>query len=176
MTEGERAQEKLAAAHHHPDYARAMATAPPTWLGLAIVIAVVMTISLIITFAIYPWTEMGRMPAPVRAALVISWVPTLGAALASGWLLIDAIALASAPTRRVLAVVENRVQTPGPYYLRLITEDGADREYRARRRAASVVKLHLLTPGDVGVAVFKGDTVLEWVALPPTPGRTYDRT
>jgi hypothetical protein len=79
------------------------------------------------------------------------------------------------PTRRIIGVAEQRIHTPAPYYMRLITEDGSDREFRARRRAASLVKLNLVEPGQVGVAVMKGDTILQWVPLPLHPDRAYDR-
>ncbi len=175
MTEAERHQEKIASARSHAGLAAAMATEPPTWLPMAVIMTMVMALSLIVTFAIYPWDDMEKMPPSIRGVMMFSWLPTIGAVVAVIWLLFDAIGLASAPTRRAIAVVGPRPQAPAPFYLRLTTEDGADREYRARRRAASVVKLGLVTTGDVGVAIFKGDIVVEWVALPPPAERLYDR-
>jgi hypothetical protein len=175
MTEGDRFQDKIAAARSHPQLAVAMSTPPPTWLTPAVVLTVVMVGILVLTFAIYPWNEMDRMPAPIRAQMTIAWVPTIGATLAVIWLLFDAIGLASAPTRRVIAVAGARPHSPAPYYLRLVTEDGADREYRARRKAASLVKLGLVPSGEVGVAILKGEVVVDWVPLPPPPERVYDR-
>ncbi len=175
MTEGDRHHEKFAAARSHPQLAMAMSTPPSTWLTTAVVVTVVMAGILVLTFAVYPWNEMDDMPAPIRAQMTIAWVPTIVATLAVIWLLFDAIALASAPTRRVIAVAGARPHSPAPYYLRLVTEDGADREYRARRKAASVVKLGLVPSGELGVAIFKGDVVVDWVPLPPPPDRIYDR-
>jgi hypothetical protein len=175
MTEAERHKEKIAAARSHPGLAAAMATPPPTWLGIAVVVTAVMALSIVLTLALYPWDDLEKMPEGVRMIMMVSWLPTIGAVVGVLWLLFDAIGLASGPTRHVLAVVEPRAHTPAPYYLRLATEDGGDREYRARRRAASMVKVGVITPGDVGVAVFKGDVVVEWVPLPPVEGRTYDR-
>jgi hypothetical protein len=152
-----------------------MQTEPVTWLTMAIVIAAVMALSLIITFAVYPWDDLDKMPASIKGMMMFSWIPTIGAAVASAWLLFDAVGLSMLPARRTLAVIGHRVDTPAPYFIRLLGEDGSDREYRARRRAASVVKLRLLTPGDVGVAIFKGDICVEWVALPLHVDRVYDR-
>jgi len=174
MIEAETLQAKLATARSHPEYARAMAAEPPTSIVVAVVVAAVMALSLIITFAVYPWDSLHRMPDAIKMVMMLSWVPTLGAAAASAWLLVDALGLAMAPTRRELAVIARGSDGPAPYMIRLVGADGAEREYRAKRRAASVVKLRLLVPGDVGVALFKGDRCLEWVALPATD-RIYDR-
>lgn len=176
MTEAERCKEKIAAAKSHPGLADAMRTPPPTWLTLAVILCFVMAAAWVATVAIMPSSaDMDRLPSVFRVQLTIAFVPTVIATVACLWLLVDALALAAAPTRYLLAVAEQRVRTPAPYYIRLITEDGADREYRARRRAASVVKLGLVEPGQVGVAVMKGDVCLQWVPLPLHSDRRYDR-
>lgn len=177
MTEAERCKEKIAAARSHPGLAAAMRTPPPTWLTMGIIMTIVMGVAWVITFMVMPSdSEMDRLPSVFRAQMMISFIPTIVATVAALWLLFDAVGLAAMPTRYLLAVAEQRVHTPAPYFIRLITEDGADREFRARRRAASVVKLNLVEPGQVGVAVMKGDICVEWVPLPPHPGRVYDRT
>ncbi len=176
MTEAELCKQKLADARSHPGLAAAMATPPPTWLTTALVVTVMMGLAWIVTFAVMPSDrEMEHVPGFFRAQMMISFIPTIVATLACIWLLVDAIALTVKPTRYILAVAEQRIHTPAPFFIRLITEDGADREYRARRRAASIVKLNLVEPGQVGVAVMKGDICLQWVPLPPHPGRVYDR-
>lgn len=177
MTEAERCKEKIEAAKSHPGLADAMRTPPPTWLTTGIILTVVMAFSWWITFQVMPSSrEMDRLPGVFRFNMMIAFIPTIGATIAALWLLIDAIVLAAAPTRYLLAVAEQRIHTPAPYFIRLITEDGADREYRARRRAASVVKLGLVEPGQVGVAVMKGDICVQWVPLPLHSDRVYDRT
>jgi hypothetical protein len=176
MTEAERCKEKLAEARSHPGLGDAMRTPPPTWLGIALLVSVLMVGIWFLTFAIMPsGRDMDRLPGFFRAQMAISFIPTTVITIACAWLLIDAIGLALKPTRYLLAVAEQRVHAPAPYFIRLITEDGADREYRARRRAASLVKLGLVEPGQVGVAVMKGDICLQWVPLAPHPGRIYDR-
>jgi hypothetical protein len=176
MTEAELCKERIAAARSHPGLAAAMQTKPPTWLTTAVVVTVFMVFAWILSIAVMPSErEMDRLPSVFRVQMMLAWVSTISATVASLWLLVDAIGLAVLPTRHVLAVAEQRVHTPAPYFIRLITEDGADREYRARRRAASVVKLRLVEPGQAGVAVMKGDICLEWVPLPAHPGRVYDR-
>lgn len=176
MTEAERCKEKIAAARSHPGLADAMRTPPPTWLTTAIILCVVMAVAWVVTVAVMPSSEdMDRLPSVFRVQMMVAWIPTIGATIACVWLLFDAIGLAAAPTRYLLAVAEQRVHTPAPYFIRLITEDGADREYRARRRAASLVKLGLVEPGQVGVAVMKGDVCVQWVPLPLHPDRVYDR-
>lgn len=176
MSEAERYDDRLAAARAHPGLATAMATPPTTWLTLAVVVVAVMALSIVLTVAFYPWDDLDRIPEGVRAILMVSWVPTIAASVASLWLLIDALRLASRPTRHLLAVAEPGPRGPAPFVLDLVTEDGQRHRCRARRRAASVVKLGLVTPGDVGVAVCKGEDVVEWVPLPPVPaGRVYDR-
>lgn len=176
MTEAERCKEKLAEARSHPGLAEAMRTPPPTWLGTGIIMTLVMIAAWFATFALMPSErEMRHVPGVFKFQMYISFVPTTIATIACAWLLFDALALALKPTRYVLAVAEQRMHTPAPFFIRLITEDGADREYRARRKAASIVKLNLVEPGQVGVAVFKGDVCVQWVPLPPHPGRVYDR-
>src|SRR5436190_11183406 len=156
MTEAERCKEKIAAARQHPGLADAMATPPPTWLGIGIVVNVVMLGLWILTIMIMPSSkEMDRMPSFFRIEMMVSFLPMIAGSIACLWLVIDALGLALQPTRRIIAVAEQRVHTPAPYFMRLITEDGADREYRARRRAASIVKLGLVEPGQVGVAIMK---------------------
>jgi hypothetical protein len=145
-----------------------MRTPPPTWLTTAIILTLVMGGAWMVSLAVMPSDrDLDRLPSVFRVQMIVAWIPTIGATIACVWLLFDAIVLAAAPTRYLLAVAEQRMHTPGPFYIRLITEDGADREYRARRRAASLVKLGLVEPGQVGVAVMKGDICLQWVPLPP---------
>jgi hypothetical protein len=176
MTELERCMEKMAAAKSHPGLAEAMRTPPPTWLTTAVILCIVMGLAWVVAFAVMPSDrEMDALPDFFRAQMLFSFLPTIAASIAVLWLLFDAIGLAAAPTRYILAVAEQRVHAPAPYFIRLITEDGADREYRARRRAASVVKLGLVEPGQVGVAVMKGDICVQWVPLPLHPDRRYDR-
>jgi hypothetical protein len=176
MTEAERCKEKIAAARQHPGLADAMATPPPTWLGIGIGMTVIMVFAWILTIAIMPSSrDMDRMPSFFRYEMMFAFVPTIITTVACAWLMFDAIGLAVQPTRRIIGVAEQRVHAPAPYYMRLITEDGADREYRARRRAASIVKLGLVEPGQVGVAIMKGDTILQFVPLPLHPDRAYDR-
>lgn len=177
MTEAEKLQDKFAAARRHPQYEQAMATPPVTWLTMGIVICAVMALSLTLTMFFYPWEAFNdpRMPSFMKGVMMFSWIPTLGAAGGAVWLLVDAAGLAMQPGRAMLAVVGVREHTPAPYHIRLIGEDGTDRDYRARRRAASAVKLRLNTPGDVGVAIFKGDICVEWIPLPLHSDRLYDR-
>lgn len=177
MTEAEKLQEKFEAARRHPQYHQAMSTPPVTWLTMAIFIVAVMAVSLTVTFYFYPWEAFSdrRMPGFLKGMMMFSWIPTIGFVVASLWLLFDAATLAMLPGRAMLAVVGVREHTPAPYYIRLIGEDGTDRDYRARRRAASAVKLDLNTPGDVGVAIFKGDICVEWIPLPLHADRVYDR-
>lgn len=176
MTEAERCKEKIAAARSHPGLAAAMRTPPPTWLTIGIVCTIAMGGAWVAAIMLMPSErELENLPSFYRGYLMASFIPTILATLAALWLLFDAIGIASMPTRYLLAVAEQRVHTPAPYFIRLITEDGADREYRARRRAASVVKLNLVEPGQVGVAVMKGDVCVEWVPLPDHTGRVYDR-
>lgn len=176
MTEAERCKEKIAAARQHPGLADAIATSPPTWLGIGIITTAVMIGLWILTLAIMPSSrEMDRMPAFFRAEMMFSFLPMIAGTVACAWLLFDGLGLAMQPTRHLIAVAEQRMHAPAPYFMRLITEDGADREYRARRRAASIVKLGLVEPGQVGVAIMKGDTILQWVPLPLHPDRKYDR-
>lgn len=179
MTEAERCTEKIAAARRHPGLADAMRTPPPTWLKLAIIMCFVMAGSWCVTLLIMPsGEEMDRASQVnpiIRVQMIMALAVSTAATIACVWLLFDAIGLAAAPTRYMIAVVEQRVHTPAPYFIRLITEDGADREYRARRRAASTVKLGLVEPGQVGVAVMKGDVCVQWVPLPLHHDRVYDR-
>lgn len=177
MTEAEKLQEKLAAARRHPRYADAMAAPATTWMTMAIVVVAVMAISLTVTFFFYPWDALSdpRMPGFLKGVMMVSWIPTIGFALGSLWLLADALALARLPTRHVLAVVGVRERTPAPYYLRLIDESGVEQTHPARRRAASTVKLGLETAGDVGVAIFKGNVCTDWIPLPLHSDRVYDR-
>jgi hypothetical protein len=174
MTEAEKLADKFRAGRAHHEYQRAMATEPVTWLTTAIIIALVMGLSIALTMAWYPWDDLDKMPPAIKGMMMFSWIPTIGAAVASAWLLFDAAGLAMLPGRHELTVIGHRVDTPAPYHIKLISEDGTEREYRARRRAASVVKLRLLTPGEIGVAVFKGDICVEWIALPLNPERIYD--
>lgn len=176
MTEAEKLEDKFAAARRHPHYTMAMATPPVTWLKHAVFILVGLTLILGATMAWYPWEDLKRGPEAVRMIMMFSWLPTVAAVVVSVWLFFDALGLATAPTRYEVAVLAPQLEGPAPYSIRLITEGGGERDYRAKRRAASVVKLRLLTPGDVGVAVLKGDICVEWVPLPPTPGRVYDRS
>jgi hypothetical protein len=167
MTEAERCKEKIAAARQHPGLADAMAIPPPTWIGMGIGMSVIMVFAWILTIAVMPSSkQMDQMPSIFRMQMMIAWVPMIITTVACAWLMFDAIGLAVQPTRRIIGVAEQRVHAPAPYFMRLITEDGADREYRARRRAASLVKLGLVEPGQVGVAIMKGDTILQWVPLP----------
>jgi hypothetical protein len=176
MTEAEKLEETFAAARRHPHYTQAMATPPVTWMKLAVVVLVGLTLILGATIAWYPWGDLERMPEGIRMMMMFSWLPTIAAVVVAVWLFFDAAGLAMGATRHELAVIAAQHDGPAPYSIRLVTPGGVERAYRAKRRAASVVKLRLLTPGDVGVAVFKGDICVEWVALPPTPGRLYDRS
>jgi hypothetical protein len=175
MTEAEKRQASFEAARNHRGYAAAMATKAPTWLGMGVLCVVLTCAAVVANLIFYPWSEMEQMPATVKPVMYIAWIPSVGGVIASLWLLFDALALATQRTRHVLAMVGRGVDGPAPFYLQLIDEDGAEQRWRARRRAGTAVKLRLLEPGEVGVAVFKGDTCVEWVSLAPTPGRTYDR-
>jgi hypothetical protein len=176
MTEAEKLEEKFAAARWHPNYTTAMATPPVTWLKVATIVVVGMCVSIVLTLKWYPWRDLERMPGGIKAIMMFSWIPTIGALIGSVWLFFDALGLSTGQTRYELAVLTPQIDGPAPYSIRVVTPGGIEHTYRAKRRAASVAKLRLLVPGEVGVAVLKGDICVEWVALPPTPGRVYDRS
>jgi hypothetical protein len=133
MTEAERCKEKIAEARSHPGLAEAMRTPPPTWLTTAIILTLVMGGAWMVSLAVMPSDrDLDRLPSVFRVQMIVAWIPTIGATIACVWLLFDAIVLAAAPTRYLLAVAEQRMHTPGPFYIRLITEG---RRGLSRRRA-----------------------------------------
>jgi len=167
MSEDVRA--RLEAATGHAEYGQAMKVVPNTWIRMATVIALVMLCSVALVLTWYPWNAFDQLPGWFRFYQLVSFVPMVIGVVLAGVLLMQSLSLEMLPTRRVLAIADQATRGDG-FHLRLTEADGTSRRYRCRRAAATAVKLGLVgvvVGGDAGVAVLKGDTIIEWTALPP---------
>ncbi|HVK78229.1 MAG TPA: hypothetical protein VM734_33220 [Kofleriaceae bacterium] len=164
MTDGER--QRLAAAAGTYEHRQAMTAQPNTWITIATVVTVVMGVSVIATIALYPWKELSVLPDWYRSVMMFSFLPTVAAVAAVSWLFLQSLGLHLQPTIRHLALVKQRETTPDGQFLELEHADGRITRHRCRRSAASMVRVGTVTPGEIGVALCKGDAVLEWCSIP----------
>ncbi len=160
------ARQRLAAAVTTAAHRQARTAEPNTWIKLGIVIVVVVTLSVVGTLAWYPSFDTSTLPEWFKLIQAISFVPMIGSVIAAGWLFGQSFMLWRQPTRRITALVTGCERSPDGQALELLDADGKASRHRCRGSAGSMVKVGTINRGEVGVALCKGDTVLEWVPIP----------
>jgi hypothetical protein len=165
MTDADRA--RLERAKQHPAYQDAMARAPQDY---AVPIALLAGFYLVIPFLYVAWmigiASMGDVPIGETAFVGIMFLSVALPAIPFIWGVLRTWPLRALPPRHVFGIVDERL-TRGPgKWVRVETLDGAALDLRLRLKAYLDSTGGAVAPGTVGVALCKGDQMVEWVAIP----------
>jgi hypothetical protein len=165
MTDADRA--RLERATQHPSYTDAMRREPQDYaVPVALMAAFYLVIPLLFTLWTFGVVGAAGGQLPEIFFVSIMFISVALPAIPFLWGVLRTWPLRALPPRHVFGLVDERL-TRGPgKWVRVETLGGTPVDLRLRLKAYLDSTGGAVGPGSVGVALCKGDQMVEWVAIP----------